>query len=1061
MAQGTTRFWFRTIEAVLLALFLVLALLAWRLSKGPLPLDPLAPYIENALTYMQPNVRLKIGHAELQWQDMSRRPVLTVRDVQARDARGVIAAIPRMEVELALAPLLRGAIVPEQISLANPVLRVARRADGTFAFGLAPADADPTVAEPTADNSVVGNVLIEALTNPASQDNNAGYLRRVAITHSMLVVLDQTTNRRWIVPDASLILERAGADVAISATLPVVDNERPWTIKANGRYAAKTRALDISFDLDKFHPAGIAELAPQLHPLRAADLGLSGKVDMRLALAPEGAKLEQVTFDIKGGNGSLAMPAPVNRAYTVKELAAKGRITGMLDQITLENLRVALADGAQPGPVLTLTGKGDDLNTAPVIVLDLGLNNMTLDTLKHYWPEGTKPNTRRWITNNLNGGTLEDTSFHIALDGPRLEELDLRDLRGSSNLKGIDVTYMKQMPPVVNTTSVLSITPKEVAIVLSDGTVPDARTGKGIRVRSGSVRLTELGSKLERARVALDLGGDFGEVLRLIDHEPLGYATTMGIDPTTVKGDALVNLDIAFPLIADLKLDQLTIGVKAKVDGAQIPSVAFNQPMTDSRLAMVLDRSGMDVTGTIALAGIPAKLTWRENFGGGAFRSRYDIETTLDNKQRPLVSLTSPIFATPYVDGPVHAHIIYTRYRDGTGTIESSADLKDAEVAIRQLGWIKAAGEKATANVSATITKDQLTGVQKFEVTAGENVALAGAATFDNEGAISMLKVTQAHVNDTTVTGEVNRDDTGRYQIDVRGKAFNSTYFWIELGRDDNRGSVETQAKTPMTVRASFDRMWLAKEGDFQDVRLVYSQGRAGIEQIDLSTKVDGAAPFTFNLGTRDGKRSFHAESANGGGVVRAVGLFNDIVGGKLKIDGEIAPDGSVKGRADINDLKLIQAPLIARLLSVAALTGIVDELNGKGISFKQLRVPFTYAKSTIHITDGEMTGTSLGLTGKGTYSFGESQMNFDGTIVPAYRINSLLSGIPLIGTLLTGGEKGGGIIAATYSYKGDPATAQPSVNPLAALAPGFTRRFFDIFKSSPPQSAATPEKAK
>src|SRR4051794_18615205 len=98
LAQGMTKFWLRSVEAVLLALFLVLALLAWRLSKGPLPLDPLAPYIENALTYKQPNVRLKIGGAALQWQDLGRRPVLTVRDVQARDARGVIAAVPRMEV---------------------------------------------------------------------------------------------------------------------------------------------------------------------------------------------------------------------------------------------------------------------------------------------------------------------------------------------------------------------------------------------------------------------------------------------------------------------------------------------------------------------------------------------------------------------------------------------------------------------------------------------------------------------------------------------------------------------------------------------------------------------------------------------------------------------------------------------------------------------------------------------------------------------------------------------------------------------------------------------------
>ena len=78
--------------------------------------------------------------------------------------------------------------------------------------------------------------------------------------------------------------------------------------------------------------------------------------------------------------------------------------------------------------------------------------------------------------------------------------------------------------------------------------------------------------------------------------------------------------------------------------------------------------------------------------------------------------------------------------------------------------------------------------------------------------------------------------------------------------------------------------------------------------------------------------------------------------------------------------------------------------------------------------------------------------MNFDGTLVPVYAVNSVLSSVPLVGGLFSGGTKGGGLFAATYSYRGDPATAQPSVNPLAALAPGFLRHIFDIFKANPPQ---------
>ena len=68
------------------------------------------------------------------------------------------------------------------------------------------------------------------------------------------------------------------------------------------------------------------------------------------------------------------------------------------------------------------------------------------------------------------------------------------------------------------------------------------------------------------------------------------------------------------------------------------------------------------------------------------------------------------------------------------------------------------------------------------------------------------------------------------------------------------------------------------------------------------------------------------------------------------------------------------------------------------------------------------------------------------GTIVPAYMLNSALGNIPLIGDLFTGGE-GKGIFAATYAVEGPRDDPEVSVNPLAALAPGFLRELFTNFE--------------
>jgi hypothetical protein len=264
--------------------------------------------------------------------------------------------------------------------------------------------------------------------------------------------------------------------------------------------------------------------------------------------------------------------------------------------------------------------------------------------------------------------------------------------------------------------------------------------------------------------------------------------------------------------------------------------------------------------------------------------------------------------------------------------------------------------------------------------------------------------------------------------------------------------------KQPLRLKAALDRMRLSRDGDFEQVRLIYAQDAKVVQEVDFSGRIGGGTPVTLTLGPGEGGRSFKAASADAGGVLRAIGLFDDIVGGALYVSGAIASDGAVAGTAEISDFKLVDAPLVARVLSVAALTGIGDELAGNGISFKTLKVPFIYARSTLRLADAEMYGSSLGMTMQGNYSFGESVIDIEGTLVPAYALNSAFNDIPVVGDILTGGEKGSGIFAATYRWNGPTATTGPTVNPLAALTPGFLRKFFSIFGSSPAKPEPTRE---
>jgi hypothetical protein len=68
-----------------------------------------------------------------------------------------------------------------------------------------------------------------------------------------------------------------------------------------------------------------------------------------------------------------------------------------------------------------------------------------------------------------------------------------------------------------------------------------------------------------------------------------------------------------------------------------------------------------------------------------------------------------------------------------------------------------------------------------------------------------------------------------------------------------------------------------------------------------------------------------------------------------------------------------------------------------------------------------------------------------EGTVIPAYALNTALGRLPLVGRLFSP-EEGGGLFAVSFNIRGvfeDPAVV---VNPLSALTPGILRGFFDIF---------------
>ena len=138
--------------------------------------------------------------------------------------------------------------------------------------------------------------------------------------------------------------------------------------------------------------------------------------------------------------------------------------------------------------------------------------------------------------------------------------------------------------------------------------------------------------------------------------------------------------------------------------------------------------------------------------------------------------------------------------------------------------------------------------------------------------------------------------------------------------------------------------------------------------------------------------------------------------------------------------------PVLANLLSLTSFTGLVDTLQGKGVFFDKSYLEFEKKNGVLTIVDAYGTGDSLGYILEGKIN-ADGYVSFAGSLAPAYVLNRLVRGIPIIGKIITG-KQGDGVFGASFKIKGQPGSLKTTVNPIKTLTPRFIQRFIGLFKN-------------
>tara|TARA_A100001011_G_scaffold348806_1_gene386919 strand:+ start:28 stop:3006 length:2979 start_codon:yes stop_codon:yes gene_type:complete len=168
---------------------------------------------------------------------------------------------------------------------------------------------------------------------------------------------------------------------------------------------------------------------------------------------------------------------------------------------------------------------------------------------------------------------------------------------------------------------------------------------------------------------------------------------------------------------------------------------------------------------------------------------------------------------------------------------------------------------------------------------------------------------------------------------------------------------------------------------------------------------------------------------------------------GELKLN-STKIDNVSRSNLRINNFKVKEVPVLAKILTLASLQGIADLLTGEGIRFNKFEMDFKTKNNLIEIDEMYAIGPAISIIMEG-YIEKDRITSLRGTLVPATTINKKIAKIPLLGNILVGGKTGEGVFGVSFKIKGPPSDLKSTVNPIKTLTPRFITRILENLKGS------------
>ena len=1098
MIRRTSFLLFELLAGLLAGLVILIGIGAWFLSSGPISLTFLTPLVERALDSADDAYTIRVEDTLLTWAGWQRAVDVRATNVTIAGEDGSIeATLPELSIGLSLRALVQGSVMPTSLDIFAPKISAIRSSEGKVAFGLVADESDWTRFSPIIER------LIAQLLGPPDFDRPLSNLRRISVLDADLTFDDQILGVSWRAPQANLVLQRSSIGLSVDADLNLEVGGQRSRLTGELSYERLGQTVSLAVRFRDLNPALIAGAASRLRLLSAVDLPVNGALGIRLRAD---GKVESLTFDLDSSRGRLAGEITLNSdgvgligttrfqgieiaafAGQVPQLAplapikapidgraefeatTDGRVSriqfdvntgagelvfsafypepidtasmhlrgNMVDDMTRLQIDEATIDFG--GPIATIQASAIQIRDDIHIQLEGGVTELPVREIDRYWPKSVAPLPRDWVVANLVGGTFSQAhlSMTARLVGGTIDAVDIQSIDGTMKIRDTSVNYLDPLPFFTNVDASASFTADRFSVDVTSARLND------VRVERAAIGFTDLASEDVQASIKMHVRGPAATIAAVLDHEPLELIGALKLNPRQIKGDVDARINFEFPLSTTLTEAMVKVNADGRIFDATIAETPYGIGFSNGDLSLHVDNEMLEVDGIVRLNGVRTTLDWRTNFDADAdIRNQIGLSGRLDDRERKRVGMI-PI---PFLTGPIQLDIDYSEYTDGHTVLVMDGDISPAKVDIDLIDWHKAVQEQGKIGVFMVTQADGTVDIESFKFSSGDMNVVARILPKADFTEVFRIEFDELSFAGNELRGVVDALPEGGYRIVLDGDRLDVAPLLKKRRLPDVPYEPETHG-VPLVIQANISEVTDGPDRQLANVAVNARYDGQNWQAVIIEAEVGGSGRLDLKYQPADSGYSLQITSDDAGQALKSLNWTDRAQNGALAVSGTRASLlEPMVGNFKVTDYRLIEAPVLARLLQVASLTGILSALGQRGgLDFVTLDGKFSYLQGDLKISDARTYGSSIGITVEGSIDLEGDTVDIKGTVIPAYTINRVLGVIPVLGRLLTGG-KDEGVFAATYNIRGSIENPTITANPLLALAPGFLRSLLGLF---------------